>query len=90
MSAFDPKRALRSAIADMPRSQRAAAEEKAAQASGLFILNPKVNGLLLLHIQIAPILTPHLTICAPLHTSFLPTGAPILAPLHADSLGLSL
>jgi hypothetical protein len=70
-------------IADMPRSQRAAAtrptpRKKTAQASGLFILNPKVNGLLLLHIKIAPIFTPHLTICAPVLAPFLTTGPPIL------------
>jgi hypothetical protein len=48
-------------------------------------VSAKENGLLLLQIQIAPILTT----CAPVFTSVLATGTPILTPLHAGSLGLS-
>jgi hypothetical protein len=44
----------------------------------------------LLHIQIAPILTPVLTSCASVLASFLATGPPILTPLHADGLGFSV
>jgi hypothetical protein len=44
----------------------------------------------LLHIQIAPIVTPVLTGGAPVLAPVLAAGAPILTPLHPDSLGLSL
>jgi hypothetical protein len=54
------------------------------------ILKPKESGLLLLHIKIAPIFTPHLTICAPVLAPFLTTSTPVLTPLHADGLGLSV
>jgi hypothetical protein len=43
----------------------------------------------LLHIQLAPILTPHLTTCAPVLAPFLSTGTPSFTPLHADSLALA-
>jgi hypothetical protein len=61
--------------------------KRAAQTSGLKYPEP---ALLLLHIHIAPILTPFHAAHAPLLTPFAPTCAPFLTPFHADSLGLSI